>query len=474
MEPKIPAAAPAVSPAPAAVDAVAERAAGAQAERERAAAIRLAVRAAKLGDDLAEKMINDGTEVNAARETVIKAMHERSESVQTETRGASDVSVGETSSEKFVRGAAAWLLEKTGVAETVRAAEKTGKVKALAGTEFDGGEFRGLSLLDLARESLERGGVKTRGMARDKVVALAFTRATGFATTSDFAVLLETTMNKSLLGAYALQEDTWSRFCGTKEVSDFRAANFYRTGSLSVLDSKNEGGEFKRKSIPDGQKTAITVATKGNIIGISRELVINDDMGALANLMSQMGRAAKLSIETDVYAALAANSGLGPTFGAQAFFHAANANISTGAAITVAAIDGDRQQMAQQKDISGNEYLNLRPSVLLVPLSLGATARVLNQAQYEPTASQFQKPNVVAGLFREVVDTPRLSGTRRYLFADPSIAPAFVVAFLEGQGQAPQLASQDGWNVDGTEMKISFDFKVNAFDPKAAITNAGV
>ena len=131
--------------------------------------------------------------------------------------------------------------------------------------------------------------------------------------------------------------------------------------------------------------------------------------------------------------------------------------------------------LGKAKDPWGNEYLDLRPAVLLVPVGLGGQARVINQSQYDPdtVANKAQmKPNVVAGLFRDIVDTPRLSGTRRYLFADPALAPVIEVAFLEGQ-ESPVLESQDGWRVDGTEMKVRLDFGVAAVDYRGAVTNAG-
>jgi hypothetical protein len=151
-------------------------------------------------------------------------------------------------------------------------------------------------------------------------------------------------------------------------------------------------------------------------------------------------------------------------------------NISTGAALTAAAIDLDRQTMAQIKDISGNEFLNLLPAILLTPLSLGSTARTINSAEYDPdtVANKSQlKPNVVRGLFRDVVDTPRLTGTRRYLFADPNIAPAIEVAFLDGQ-QTPFLDNQNGWRVDGVEWKVRIDYGVGGVGYEGAVTNAGV
>lgn len=346
-----------------------------------------------------------------------------------------------------------------------------------AGTETDAkvrasmsaNPFRGAKLLDIARASLERGGVKTAGMGQLEIVGAAFTQGT-----SDFPVLLESTMHKSLQRAYATAALTWNRFCATGSVSDFRAHNRYRVGSFGALDSKNELGEFVNKTIPDGEKGSITAGTKGNIINLSREAIINDDLGAFVGMAASLGRAAARTVEVDVYALLALNSGLGPTMSdGKTLFHADHGNLTTSAAITMAALDLDRVAMASQRDVSGNDYLDLRPAVLLVPIGLGGTARSINDALYDPdTANKLQKPNIVNGLFRDIVDTPRLTGNRRYLFADPTEAPVLEVAFLDGV-QEPFLEQQDGFDVDGSRWKVRLDYGVAGTDYRGAVTNAG-
>jgi hypothetical protein len=292
---------------------------------------------------------------------------------------------------------------------------------------------------------------------------------------SDFAILFESVLHKTVLAAYAITPDTWSEFCKTDTVPDFRPSNRYRTGSFGTLDTLTENGEFKNKTVPDGQKTAISTETRGNIIALTRQAIVNDDMSALSDVSQKLGRAARLSIEAAVYALLGQNSGLGPTMAdSQPFFHANRANVnSTGSAITVAGINADITVMAAQKDISNNEYLDLTPAVLVVPVGLRGDGETVNTALYDPADSKFQKPNYVKGTFRKVIGTPRLSGTRRYLFADPGSVPAIVVAFLEGQGQAPVMESEQGWRIDGIEWKVRLDFKAQIFDPKGALTNAG-
>ncbi|WP_453934644.1 ClpP-like prohead protease/major capsid protein fusion protein [Acidovorax temperans] len=340
---------------------------------------------------------------------------------------------------------------------------------AAARAALSSNPYRGDRLLDTARASLQRAGVSVSGMTPMEVVAAAFTQGT-----SDFPVLLENAMHKTLQASYATAALTWNRFCATGSVSDFRAHNRYRTGSFGSLDAVNELGEFVNKSIPDGEKASITAGTKGNIINLSRTAIINDDLGAFVGLSNMLGRAAARTVEADVYALLALNGGLGPAMAdGKSLFHADHGNIGTAAAISMAAIDADRVTMAMQKDVSGNDYLDLRPSVLLVPIGLGGTARSINDAQYDPdTANKLQKPNIVNGLFRDIVDTPRMTGTRRYLFADPSEAPVLEVAFLDGN-QNPYLELQNGFDVDGARYKVRLDYGVGAIDYRGAVTNAG-
>lgn len=329
--------------------------------------------------------------------------------------------------------------------------------------------YRGHKLLDLARHCLARAGIKTDGMNQMEIVAAAFTQST-----SDFPVLLESAMHKTLQEAYGKAALTWNRFCAIGSVSDFRAHNRYRTGSFGVLDSLGENGEFKNKSIPDGEKASITAGTKGNIINLSRQMVINDDLGAFVGLSNSLGGAAARTVEAAVYAMLALNSNLGPTMGdGKALFHADHGNIGSASALAVAGIDADRVLMGSQKDVSGNDYLSLSPAILLVPLGLGGAGRAVNAQEYDDDSQKNQrKPNVVRGLFRDVVDTPRLTGNRRYLFADPSIAPVLEVAFLDGQ-QEPYLEMQDGFDVDGTRYKVRLDYGTAAVDYRGAVTNAG-
>ena len=363
----------------------------------------------------------------------------------------------EDETDKRRDGMVAALLLRAGVADK--------SVQASAGAN----PYRGRTLLAIAEASLQAAGIRTEGKNSREMVAAAFTQSG-----SDFPVLLENVMHKTLLGAYATQALTWSRFCKRGTVSDFRAHNRYRVGSLGNLQPKNELGEYKNVAIPDGEKSSISAVTKGFILNISREAIINDDLGALTDQASAAGRAAARTVEVDVYALLASNSGLGPTMSdGKTLFHADHGNIATGAAMTVDVLDGMRVLMAQQKDVTGNDFLDLRPEVLLVPIGMGGSARVLIGAEYDTSVSnKFQVPNKVRGLVRDIVDTPRMSGTRYHLLASPAEAAAIEVAFLDGQSE-PYLETEQAFNTDGGRLKVRMDYGVAGHDFRGAVTNAG-
>jgi hypothetical protein len=449
-------------------------------EKRKADITELVTRSAKregFNAELGAKLIKENASVDQARAAVIDEFVRLDQAQAQTNKHTGSITGGETEDEKFGRGVMGGLLARVEGGDLLRRAREA-KVAGFDKLDADNNEFRGLTMTDIARRCLERRNISTRGLSRMELVGLAFTTrsAAGYQGTSDFPVILENAMRKVLLAAYETQPDTWSRFCKVETLPDFRASPRYRLGSLTVLDAKNEHGEFQNKNIPDGQKTSISTGTKGNIIAVTRELIINDDMGALAGLSTALGRAARLSVETDVYALIAANGGLGPTMSdANPFFHASRNNIAAGAALSAAGLDADGVVMALQKDQSNNEILDLQPDVLLIARGLSSQAKILNSSAVNPDggSGKSQVPNPVNGMFRDIVATARLAGTRRYIFANPQVVPAFIVAFLEEQGQAPVIESRDGWRVDGSELRVRFDYRAQAFDPKGAVTNAG-
>jgi len=235
-----------------------------------------------------------------------------------------------------------------------------------------------------------------------------------------------------------------------------------------------ESGEYKNGTLGDGEKETIQGKRKGRILEITPEVLINDDMGAFIRLTQALGQGAGRTIEKDVYELLAMNGGNGPLMSdGKTLFHDDHNNILAGAIPTVDSIDAMRQALAKQKDPGGNDFLDLVLAVFLGPLSVGGTARTINDAQYDVSVSnKFQVPNRVRGLFRDVVDTPRLTGTAWYGFCDAGMEPVIEVAFVDGV-QTPTLQQETNFRSDGLAWKVVHRYGVGAIGWRGAQKNPG-
>ena len=75
-------------------------------------------------------------------------------------------------------------------------------------------------------------------------------------------------------------------------------------------------------------------------------------------------------------------------------------------------------------------------------------------------------------MFRDIVGSPRLSGTRHYAFADVNEAAAIEVAFLDGV-DSPYMEQEDAFDTDGARFKVRLDYGVGGHDWRGVATNAG-
>lgn len=426
------------------------------AERQRATEILGIATKAGLGEQFAAEHIGANTPLDQVRAKAIDAMAARN------VPAYPTMSIGKDQADKTRDAGAAWLLHRSGE-----------KVDAAA---LNGNDFRGLSLIEMARECIRIDGGSHRGKTSAEIAGMAC-RSSGSLTTSTFPLILQNVMHKTLQAAYTAQPDAWRRFCAIGNLSDFRAHYRYRPGSFGNLATVTEKNEFTFGTLSDAERESITAGTKGKLLSITRQMIINDDMGAFAGIVRAMGRGAARTIESDVFALLVANPAMGDTgalFNSTAITAAGgHANIaSSAAAPTVASFDAARQAMANQKDVGQNDYISVRPAIWLGPVAYGGAARVVNDAQYDVDSTKFQIPNKVRGLLREVIDTPYLTGTAWYLFADPGEEPVVEVGFLNGQ-QAPYTEMEQGFEVDGITWKVRLDYGVAAVGWRGAHKNAG-
>lgn len=374
------------------------------------------------------------------------------------------VFAGEDAREKLRAAGTAWLLQRSAVYQRGGA-----EANALAAAMRDN-PFRGMSFADMARTCLEEVGYSARGLNRHDVLAAAITYSE-----SDFPNIFENTLHKTLLAGFNVIPTVYDRCSKIGTLSDFRPHIRYRSSSIGDLDVVQPNGEYKTLQLNDAERESIQGKSRGGIVNISREMLVNDDMGVFSDLTLDLGKSSKRTREKAFFALLAMNAGMGPTLGdGKAIFHADHGNISAQpGAPTVTIVDKDRQQMASQKEPGGNDFVDIRPSIWLGPLALSGAAKVVNNDTFDPDANnKLQRSNIARNTYSQIIDTPRLTGTPWFSFADPNIEPVIEIGFLDGQ-QEPQLAMQEAFTQNGMKWRIVDEWGMAGVGFRGALRNAG-
>lgn len=315
--------------------------------------------------------------------------------------------------------------------------------------------YRQMSCLRLAEEVLAQSGVSVRGKSPNELAILAMH------STSDFPLILENTARKRLLDSYALQNPTYKVWTAMSTASDFKTMSRLRLGEAPTFELVPEGGEIKLGTMAETREQ-YAVATYGKGIVFTRQMLVNDDLGAFNGLVGAFGaQAARLENKT-VYAILAANAAMADGV---VLFDAGHANVGTGVLAT-AAFDAMYGVMAIQKGLDGVSILNITPKYVIVPAAKRGTAEAALVATNAGVKGSDQ--NRWAGRL-EVVSDGELdlngSGTTKwYGAADPSITPGIEYSYLEG-AQGPQLLREDNaGGVLGVTFRAFLDFGAKAID----------
>jgi HK97 family phage prohead protease len=434
---------------------------------KRAADIAEICRKANLDLEFAQNLIKEGKTVEEARAAAFDKVTEN-----LSTRGITGQQPSGSGHFKFGPAEEDKRREAVETAIMLRAGsvkDKDVKAEVLAHAR----NYRNMTFLQLAEDCLLRGGdnyASLRSMSNMELVGRAFTSST-----SDFSILLEGTARRTLLAAYERQAYTWRRFCDVGTASDFREYQQLRTGALGNLTRNAENEEHKTIPLSDAERERYSLETWSGLINISRKMIINDDLNGFSRLISDLGLSSARTVETEVFRNLALNNYNGPNLSdGNPIFHnrGANKNNILGAgALTVAQMDLLRQRFLEFKDPNGKDFIVITPEILLVAPNQLWTARQLNEQQYDPQdAARDMKPNLAAGMFRDIVDSPYLPGSAKvaYAFANPALHAVMQVTFLNGV-QEPMIETQRGWNIEGVEMKALMDFGVDGVGYRGAV-----
>jgi hypothetical protein len=403
-------------------------------ERQRVSEIHTLASAHSIDSERTAKFISDGVSVDEVRKAILDIKVERSTVV---TGG-----------------------NKPGESDMKRAMEDAIAIRCgftPKQTHEDVRMFAGASMLDMARAMSGYDGYDKNELIK---------RAMG---SSDFPILLGNVANKVVAGSFEEAEGTFGLWTQSVDLPDFKIRTEARLSNQNGrLKKLTELGEKKSIEFTEnGEQWRIF--SYGNGFKLSREMLINDDLGVFTGIVSEFGAMAKRTANGIVYDLLQGKGDYASYKMAdgKAIFHADHNNLSaSGAALASATLTAARVAMRRQKD--GNIALNINPKHLIVSPENETTARQLLTSEADIGSSNSGVSNPHRNSLDPIIES-ELDAAPWYLAAARN---TIKVGYLQGTGRQP-IVEEVYRGVDGTEYKCVFDFGVVAQNYRGLYKNLG-
>lgn len=303
-------------------------------------------------------------------------------------------------------------------------------------------------------------------------------------TTSDFPTLFGVAIDRQMLAAYQAVMADWRSYVKVSRLPNFNTHTRHKVyGNDNLLPEVAEKGEYLVGDEGTGYYS-LQLKKYGRQFDISWEALINDSMGAFADMPERFARAAVRSearFVTGLY-----SSAAGPNvalFGAPiADVDGQNVTNLGVLPLTIANLEATLALMALQTDPNG-EPISVRGVHLVVPPQLEFTARqILTSAQKMwvdvqggagativpyPTTSVIPQLGIKLHVdpYLPVVDATATDDTTWYVFAEPSEGAALEFAFLTGHEQ-PEICMKAS-----DKVAVGGAAAINAFEGDFATDN---
>lgn len=414
---------------------------GAKEERERIQGIRDAARKAKLEDSFADELCSQEISIDQARAMIIDQLAVAQPKIDSKNPV---ITAGRDERDTFKRGASEALLARYDSKKHAVSDEARG--------------FMGMSLVDLARESLEVSGEKTRGISASEVVKRSMH------STSDFPFILADVANKTLKQAFEEAPASYLPLVREVDLPDFKSVKRNQYGDFPAPELKYEGGEIVSGTISEAKET-YALSTYAKSFSLTREAILNDDMGAFTRTPAMAGSACRQLIGDKFWDIFNSNPVMGDGV---ALFHATHSNLATSAAAISSGLSSMREKMKKQKSLD-LKFMNLRGKYLIVPAERENEAEQIVSSLVVPDSTT--NANVYGRTLQLIVEA-RLSAAPYYLAASLDQAIDLIeIAYLQG-ARGPQLNQEVKFGV-GMKLEVLMDFGVKAIDWRGLVKNAG-
>jgi len=279
-------------------------------------------------------------------------------------------------------------------------------------------------------------------------------KASGFSTLT-IADVVSNTANKFIMRGWDSVDQTALEIAKIQNVRDFKTITTVSLTDSVIYEKVGADGEIKHGTLSDLTYTN-KADTYARMLAITRQDIINDDLGALTDVPMKLGAGAMKKLNDIFWTEYLGLVGA-------SFFASGNSNINTGVAtMTEAGLDATYVIFKNQTNPDGTP-LGAEPEILLVPTALeGAALRLVRSEQYiTGTDGGLQgSTNIWANRFR-VLSSPYISNSSYtgytavgwWMLANPQLLPVIAIAALNGRVEPTVDTAEADFNVLGVQMR---------------------
>ncbi len=300
------------------------------------------------------------------------------------------------------------------------------------------------------------------------------------ATTADFSFALGTSMTRRLIAEYQKLPYDWRKLVTIVPLDNFKQQERIRWGGLGELPdiAESTSQDYPELTFPTDERATYTPGKKGGLITITREMILNDDLGLLRRLPTRIADAANRRLNKFVfdlllnYAAGAINGGT--IYDSLALYHDNHLNKLTGA-LSYANLVASRQKLFAMPEYGTQDQLNGAVDNVVTTWTVDTGTKfkagdyVQSEAEIaEVTAISGNDLTVVRGRFGTVA-AAHADNTKIYQIVEPQLGllMKYLVVPIELQNTALILRNSDkvpGGNLnDDNTLKGLFEIITSPF-----------
>jgi len=402
-------------------------------ERRRVAAINDAADKLHVARTFADGLIERGVNLADAREAII------AKAEKDHVHIGSHYLPGDGKREgNFARAASAALLHRERIEDT---------------TDRDALELTSRSMIELARQCAQMDGI---GLSDTSSAAEIATRAL---TSSTLGNVIALTAGRALGIGYDAEPRVFAEIFREVSAKNFRNIQRVKLSDVPALPLVAEGDPITEATLSDSQES-YKLVTFGSIVSFTRQLLVNDDVDAVARVPQTLGGAAAAR-ENDVsWGVLNANANMADT---NPIFATATTNLVAGGTLTAGVLETARQAMLTRVTENG-VAMGLQPVWLVVGPDLLASAEKLVRPPTDYSTSTLANTlsTALANQLQLRVE-PRIPTGRFYLFSGYTRFDTCEYAYLQGQ-RGVSLEREVEFSTGALRLKATLDFGFGVID----------